>query len=273
MTNHNDLDESREIKHQVSIGHVGGNIRNTIIAGRDVNEVVIDQLVYNIFEDDTALKEQRDRQDALLLMRKVWITNVLDPLRSLAPATTPAFELCPDMVEDPWAHIVDTSDKVRQLLPPETTLLDVFDEAEGSLLILGEPRVGKTTLLLDLAQQAIAWAEEGPEQPLPVVLPLGWWLEQRQLLVDWLVTTLNRRYFMREDTVRTWLDNGELFLLLDGLDQVQPDRQRTACVEAINTFYQEHGLTQIVVCCRTAAYEALQTRLQLQAAVCVSVSG
>ena len=56
--------------------------------------------------------------------------------------------------------------------------------------------------------------------------------------------------------------------LLDGLDEVAL-AQRQACVEAINQFQLQNWLNPLVVCSRTADYEALGDRLQLQGAVVV----
>jgi hypothetical protein len=44
---------------------------------------------------------------------------------------------------------------------------------------------------------------------------------------------------------------------------------RTACVEAINDFHRQHPLVGVLVCSRTADYDLLHTRLQLQMAVLV----
>lgn len=47
-----------------------------------------------------------------------------------------------------------------------------------------------------------------------------------------------------------------LLLLLDALDEVSESR-RAACAEAINAFRHQHGLTRLVVSCRTAEHLAL----------------
>jgi hypothetical protein len=69
-------------------------------------------------------------------------------------------------------------------------------------------------------------------------------------------------------TSRAWIDADYILPLLDGLDEVAPEYRET-CVEAINTFRQDHGLLPVVICSRVADYEALGTRLRLQGAIVV----
>lgn len=271
MTDQHNPQTEQEPQHQVNLGRVEGDLRGVTIAGRDIKELAIDTLKVNIFEDDEAVREYGERNDVLGMMQKVWITRHLEPLLQETPYPEPMFELRPDAVEYAWANIVDTSDQKRALLPAGTSLVDVFDEMEGSLLLLGEPGVARTILLLDVVQQALEWAED-PEQPLPVVIPLGWWTPTKQSFAEWLVTILGEKYAIRQTSVHEWLDNGLLMLCLDGLEQIEKDKQRAACISAINDFYQEHGLTQMIVCCHLASYDSAKTRLQLQEAVALKTT-
>jgi hypothetical protein len=253
----------------VTIGDVGGDIERATIAGRDVVETTIDQLVYNVFEEAALFQEQRDRVDVLALMKEIWITHVLEQSLSAGASSGARLEVRPDAISSPWATVIDTSDQVRKFLPAGTSVVDLFHEMQGSLLLLGEPGAGKSTALLELVRQAIAWAEQDPAQPIPVVLDLGWWTDRRRRLSDWLLDVLQARYCIRAEVAGDWLQGDELGLYLDGLDRVEPRKRREWCVQAINDFRQEHGLMPIVVCCRTAAYESLETRLQLQGAICL----
>src|SRR5215472_8429004 len=56
---------------------------------------------------------------------------------------------------------------------PNSTVLDAFDRFDESLLILGEPGAGKTTMLLELACAVLGRA--GDDGPLPVLVELGAW--------------------------------------------------------------------------------------------------
>ncbi len=75
-------------------------------------------------------------------------------------------------------------------------------------------------------------------------------------------------YLIPKTLGKAWVKEQQLLLLLDGLDEVRAE-YRNACVGALNHFYQTHGLTEIVVCCRIKNYKALSQKLNLQGAICV----
>jgi hypothetical protein len=124
------------------------------------------------------------------------------------------------------------------------------------LLILGEPGAGKTTMLLDLTRRLLERAERSPDEPIPVDFNLSTWWRDRLPLRDWLVQELAKRYYVPRRQGAAWVDHDQILPLLDGLDEV-PASARVACVAAINRFREDHGMSPLFVCCRTAEYEAL----------------
>ncbi|MEA1895480.1 MAG: NACHT domain-containing protein [Euryarchaeota archaeon] len=152
------------------------------------------------------------------------------------------------------------------VLQPGTKIVDVFDEMGKTLIILGEPGSGKTTLLLELAHDTIARAEEDPKLPIPVVFNLSSWTDTKQPIAKWLMCELNTMCGVPKGIINDWIPRNELLLLLDGLDEVSPKR-REACIHAINDFRQKHGQIPLAVCCHTADYEAMTTRLDIEIAV------
>ncbi len=64
------------------------------------------------------------------------------------------------------------------------------------------------------------------------------------------------------------MDADVVLPLLDGLDEVAA-AYRSDCVDAINTYRQEHGLMPLVACSRVTDYRRLSTRLRLQGAIVV----
>jgi hypothetical protein len=208
----------------------------------------------------------RNRKSMLQLVHNFWIQGVLEQSLHSAAMLELGMEYNPDAVEHPWDMVIQVPDQPEKALPQSTKIIDVFDQFSGTLLILGEPGSGKTTTLLELARAAIARAESDPAQYfIPVVFNLSSWAEKQQPLADWLVAELNTKYHIPQKVARPWVEDDALLFLLDGLDEVRADR-RDACVAAINAFCQEH-LVPIVVCSRTADYDALTAKLHLQGAI------
>ncbi len=73
---------------------------------------------------------------------------------------------------------------------------------------------------------------------------------------------------MSREIGEQWLQNDqELVLLLDGLDELQPERQAN-CVHAINQFLEnEYSPQYLVVCSRKEPYENCKNKLQLNMAI------
>jgi hypothetical protein len=118
----------------------------------------------------------RNRRAMLELVRSSWVKGVLEQSPHNAAMINLGMEERLDAVEHPWDMVLQTDRKDRTL-PPGTKIIDVFDEMGKNLLILGEPGSGKTTMLLELARDTIARAEEDPMQPIPVVRNLSSWAE------------------------------------------------------------------------------------------------
>ena len=209
-------------------------------------------------------------------------------------------ETQPEQVR-PWGMEVKVAiAQPSQLLPPETTIAQVFDQCSGRLLILGEPGAGKTTSLLDLALELVARAEADPQQRIPVVVDLSDWQptapeatsmwgrvasrragfsqknhpddRPEQLpawsIADWLAAKVREKYGFTPQQIGQWLEDKQLVPLLDGLDEVRPEYQRE-CVKAINEWLNSSDLrpTQVALCCRREQYEAYPEKLKLQGAV------
>lgn len=153
----------------------------------------------------------------------------------------------------------------QQEMVVEQPLRDVLNAYGRSLLILGEPGSGKTITLLQLAEALIAEARVDPNQPIPVVLNLASWADQRWPLEKWLTEELFVQYQVSKNLGQSWIRHSQLLYLLDGLDEVAEDA-REDCITAINHF-KAHVVADIVVCSRVTDYESLHNRLNLGIAV------
>jgi len=204
------------------------------------------------------------------LLQKVeafWIKGVLEPSLHDAPLLSLTLQAEPRAVKTPWRRLA-VSASTPSLLPANTSLIDVYDQAGGELLLLGEPGAGKTTLLLSLLRKLIGRAEHDEQHPLPVVFHLASWTKAHTSLAEWLIEELHQTYQVPRMLSRTWIISDQILPLLDGLDEVAKT-DRPACVEAINAYRRDHGLTPMVVCSRTQTYRALPKRLLMQQAVVI----
>jgi hypothetical protein len=167
----------------------------------------------------------------------------------------------PKAIDQSAEHVSRHLDKANRVLPPETPIQQIFDEAGG------KPGAGKSTLLLHLGQSLLMRAERDEQELLPVILNLSSWMQKRQPLREWLVEVLFASYRVPRKLGKRWVQSGQFLLLLDGLDEVA-EPARGACIDAINAYSRDH-LLPLVVCSRTSAYHAQRRRLLLQSAVVV----
>lgn len=229
------------------------------------NNNIITRISNFIAGDTEQQRGTRYRRVMLELVKSTWIKGVLEKSLYNEVLITLGMEDRPGAVDHPWDVQVRMPDQNNRTLPTGTSILDVFDEMNGSMLILGVPGSGKTTTLLELAREMLARAERDLSLPIPVVFNLSSWADLNQPLHEWLVNELTNKYYVSNDLAVSWIRNDELFLLLDGLDEVKAD-QRNDCVQTVNEFRKLHGSTPMVVCSRIQDYEELTRRLNLNGA-------
>src|SRR5262249_16136953 len=143
-----------------------------------------------------------------------------------------------DALANPWHLVFQHPDAVPRAFPVGTRITEVYDAANGELLILGAPGAGKTPLLLELARNLLDHAEQGERQPMPVVFPLSSWATKQQPLGEWMIEELISKYQVPRQLADMWVETDQILPLLDGLDEVEA-LHRTKCIETINTYQQE----------------------------------
>ncbi len=258
---------------RISGGHtvVEGDIVGGDKAGRDIIRV---EAGATLIRADVLVApgDARECANLRILLNKVkqfWIEGVLEKSLYNAVLLELGKEVRADAVEHPWESVLELPNATRSL-PRDTNMGTLFNQMNRALLILGEPGSGKTITLLELARDLATRAEQDPDcrQPIPVVFNLSSWAEIHQPLMEWLIAELSAKYQIPKKIGREWLEQNRLTPLLDGLDEVRAE-QRAACVEAINTFGEQVGLSGLVVCCRLEQYTQLPVRLKLNAAIVV----
>ncbi|EAZ94255.1 NACHT domain-containing protein [Crocosphaera chwakensis] len=152
-------------------------------------------------------------------------------------------------------------DKATPLSPVQKTIeFYERDDVAEKLLILGEPGAGKTTELLNLADDLLERAKKDEKIPIPVILELSAW-KTNQPLTDWLVGQMFETYGLGKAIGKRWLDSSRLIFLLDGLDELGLVNQ-AKCIEGINQFLAEKKWQPgLVVCCRREEYEQAEIQL------------
>jgi DNA polymerase III delta prime subunit len=229
--------------------------------GRDIN-------VYQQPRSLTVALALHNRASMLERVRVFWISGVLEQSLHNTALIVLGLSEQSDLTENPWRLVLEEPDQPARPLPAGTSITEVYDDVGGELLILGKPGSGKTTLLLELARDLLNRAKSDDLHPMPVVFNLASWVVKRQPIVNWLIEELNGKYQVPRKLAQPWVDNDQVMLLLDGLDEVASEH-RSACVDAINTYRQEHGLVPIVVCSRSTEYLHLKIRLHLHSAVII----
>ncbi|WP_413167387.1 NACHT domain-containing protein [Capilliphycus salinus ALCB114379] len=215
-------------------------------------------------------QEYRFRQKLLSQVQEFWVENVLErSLHNLAIIEL-GLEERPDLVERRFSNVQISPEQSQKPLSTSRGITTAFNQmGEGrTLLILGEPGAGKTTMLLKLARDLITKTGEDLNRPIPVVFNLSSWAKKQQKIADWLVDELESNYGVSKSLGKAWVKDQQLLLLLDGLDEVRA-KHREDCVEEINQFMKDYGVTEMVVCSRIKDYQALSNRLQVRGAICV----
>ncbi len=155
----------------------------------------------------------------------------------------------------------------KQIISGESSLSDLFLQSGCSLLILGAPGSGKTFTMLELCSELLTEAELDDEAPVPIIIELSNWAEKKESLDVWLVNQFDRQYQLAQRVSQEWLDKSQIYLLLDGLDEVNAI-SRNDCVLAINEFKTKYSVP-LAICSRKQDYEDLSTKLNLSAAVII----
>lgn len=179
-------------------------------------------------------------------------------------------------VQRPFSATVVQPSQSPLPLPAGTRIVEVFDRPElaRQLLILGDPGAGKTTMMLELAEDLLQRAIEDKAEPIPVLLSLSSWKNLKQPIFEWLVGELKGKYGIRQDLAQRWLKNNQLLPLLDGLDEVTPQHQQ-ACAVVLNTWLAgeiDQRPCGVVICCRREEFEqVVRQPLNLYGAIYLQV--
>jgi hypothetical protein len=146
------------------------------------------------------------------------------------------------------------------------TIQQIFDEFRREMLILGNPGMGKTTLMYELAIALIAIVEKDLTKAIPLVFNLSSWANfesaknnnhENSRIFNWLIAEIGK-YGITPKYAEELIRQKHICLLLDGLDEVNYER-REECLTEINNLQQTYRL-QIAISCRQTAYDLLKNQ-------------
>lgn len=179
--------------------------------------------------------------------------------------TTLSNEPNPSGVRRPGDIQVKLSGSPTTLLDPTTSLFNLFDRTGGIWVVLGNIGSGKTTTLLELADEAVARAQTYSHQPIPLIFDLSQW--QKNTLNTWLIDQCFLNYKLPRKIAKKWFSQGNILVILDNLDTLSFDRQNQTlqAIKELRANTQE--ALNLVLGSRIDSYKRCPTRLKLQGAV------
>ncbi|HNH48757.1 MAG TPA: protein kinase, partial [Myxococcota bacterium] len=184
------------------------------------------------------LPDQRAREVLIERVQRLWV----DPVRARV-AQVHGREL-------PLRCEVIPSSRAPKLDLGEGTAEDIataLHTLQAWVVLTGAPGAGKSQRLLGVAEVLLQRARNGADGLLPVVLNLSSFPVFSGSFFEWLLHELVAKVALPRDQVRRWLEDGQLALLLDGLDEVAgPARAR--CAEALNQLRAERPMPALVTC-------------------------
>ncbi|WP_405827076.1 NACHT domain-containing protein [Streptomyces sp. NBC_00105] len=145
----------------------------------------------------------------------------------------------------------------------------------GRLLITGAPGAGKTVLAIELMLSLLEARQV--DEPVPVRMSLAGW-DTTQPLNTWLAEELADAYQVTRTTAKRMIGRGCVLPVLDGLDEMDADIgnmgwcRAVAALAALNQSSAGRQKAPLVVICRTATYDILETRARLLDAARIDLS-
>ena len=160
-----------------------------------------------------------------------------------------------------WLEVSDLQkigDKYRGFANPERETVPAFDavNTHQKLMLLGKPGAGKTTFLQHLALQCI----EGNFKTdcVPIFIFLRTFVAQAKENQDFsllgYLQRLGNNYNLDSEKITTLLQQGKVFILLDGLDEVPPEFEQEV-LQQIQQFAQIYYQNSLIITCRIAGQQ------------------
>lgn len=185
--------------------------------------------------------DQHARDVLIERVQRLWI----DPRRATAVQVAGA-EL--PLQTEPAPELLGGS--AAPLSLDQGTAADLAGALHGlraGVVLVGAAGAGKTLRLLLVADALLERARVNPAATLPVVLNLTSFSSFGGTLREWLVHEMVAKYALSRDQALRWMADGQLALLLDGLDEVDGPA-RAGLVTALEALRTEQPAPYLLTC-------------------------
>src|SRR5207247_1839029 len=130
----------------------------------------------------------------------------------------------PDAIDNVWKEKVQETKRSPKSFPSGTQMIQIYDNANGELLILGEPGAGKTIQLLELTRNLLNRAKQDAKHPIPVIFHLSYYYDECKKnaeeaekstakeipLANWLIDRLFNKYKVPRNIGEVWVNKDQI---------------------------------------------------------------
>ena len=145
-------------------------------------------------------------------------------------------------------------------------VFEFFESSGRSVLILGKSGSGKSFLIDNLVMELIGLARKDANTPVPVPLNLVNWKNSDKSINDWFARDLNRVYRIVKRRALRWIQEGWVFPVFDGLDEV-PLKSLDKCINSINEFIENHKIFPVIVGARSDIYSGSSKKISSRSVI------
>jgi predicted NACHT family NTPase/transcriptional regulator with XRE-family HTH domain len=216
----------------------------------------IDELVKDVCNKVKPLIEERcGTMRVLNMTQPIGVNAIYTTVNILYQLTAHRSRKITELLQnfDPDSETFDRCG-LGEIYEPRVDGQEALLRSRGKLVALGKPGAGKTTFLKYLAILHIS--ERCQNNLVPVFIPLmEFGQASNQLSLLEFITQMLGKKDVKGTELFELLNHGKVLVLLDGLDEVVKEEDRSKVLKDIQEFADWYPANQFVITCRIAAEE------------------